>query len=129
VGAARRRGVIFDFGNGLSGHLNRDMVERHQAGLLARHAFHRSNAKSRTTGVIDFPNVMSKLLMFGMPLAQVVACVTTNAAKVVEEFEASFPQFHDCDVRRRSDIQRAAIAEGVEPNMKGGKMHFDRRPS
>jgi hypothetical protein len=26
---------------------------------------------------------------------------------VVEEFEASFPQFHDCDIRRRSDIQRA----------------------
>jgi hypothetical protein len=33
---------------------------------------------------------------------------------VVEEFEGSFPQFDDCDVRRRSDIQRAAIAEGVE---------------
>jgi dihydroorotase len=38
---------------------------------------------SRSTGVIDFPNVMSKLLAFGLPLARVVACATTNAAKVL----------------------------------------------
>jgi dihydroorotase len=44
------------------------------------------NAMSRTTGVIDFPNVMSKLLMFGMPLAQVVACASTNAARVFDAF-------------------------------------------
>jgi len=44
------------------------------------------NAMSRTTGVVDFPNVMSKLLMFGMPLAQAVACATTNAAKVFDAF-------------------------------------------
>ena len=41
---------------------------------------------SRTTGVVDFPNVMSKFLMFGMPLSQVVACATTNAAKVFDSF-------------------------------------------
>ena len=41
---------------------------------------------SRTTGVVDFPNVMSKLLMFGMPLSQVVACAATNAARVFESF-------------------------------------------
>ena len=87
VAAAHRRGVIFDFGNGVSGHFNWDMVERAtKQGFWPDTLSTDWNAMSRTTGVIDFPNVMSKLLMFGMPLAQVVACATTNAAKVFDAF-------------------------------------------
>ncbi len=87
VAAARRRGVIFDFGNGVSGHFTWDMVERAtKQGFSPDTLSTDWNAMSRTTGVIDFPNVMSKLLMFGMPLAQVVACATTNAAKVFDAF-------------------------------------------
>jgi dihydroorotase len=87
VAAARRRGVIFDFGNGVSGHFNWDMVERAtRQGFWPDTLSTDWNAMSRTTGVVDFPNVMSKLLMFGMPLAQVVACATTNAAKVFDAF-------------------------------------------
>ena len=41
---------------------------------------------ARSTGVIDLPNVMSKLLMFGMPLDRVVACVTINAAQMFVAF-------------------------------------------
>ena len=44
------------------------------------------NTASRTTGVIDFPNVMSKFLMFGMPLDQVVARATVNPSRVFEAF-------------------------------------------
>jgi len=87
VAAARRRGVIFDFGNGVSGHFNWDMVEKAtKQGFWPDTLSTDWNAMSRTTGVVDFPNVMSKLLMFGMPLAQVVACATTNAAKVFDTF-------------------------------------------
>ena len=87
VAAARRRGVIFDFGNGVSGHFNWDMVERAtKQGFWPDTLSTDWNTMSRATGVIDFPNVMSKLLMFGMPLAQVVACATTNAAKVFDAF-------------------------------------------
>src|SRR5207248_2013155 len=72
VAAARRRGIIFDFGNGVSGHFNWDMVERAmKQGFWPDTLSTDWNAMSRTTGVVDFPNVMSKLLMFGMPLAQV----------------------------------------------------------
>jgi dihydroorotase len=39
---------------------------------------------SRTTGVVDFPNVMSKFLMFGMPLDQIIARSTINAARVFD---------------------------------------------
>lgn len=87
VTAARRRGVIFDFGNGVTGHFNWDMVERAtKQGFWPDTLSTDWAATSRTTGVVDFPNVMSKLLMFGMPLAQVVACATTNAAKVFDSF-------------------------------------------
>ena len=87
VAAARRRGIIFDFGNGVSGHFNWDMVERAtKQGFWPDTLSTDWNAMSRTTGVVDFPNVMSKLLMFGMPLAQAVACATTNAAKVFDAF-------------------------------------------
>ena len=87
VAAARRRGVIFDFGNGVSGHFNWDMVERAtKQGFWPDTLSTDWNAMSHTTGVVDFPNVMSKLLMFGMPLAQAVACATTNAAKVFDAF-------------------------------------------
>jgi dihydroorotase len=87
VAAARRRGIIFDFGNGVSGHFNWDMVEKAtKQGFWPDTLSTDWNAMSRTTGVVDFPNVMSKLLMFGMPLAQVVACATTNAAKVFDAF-------------------------------------------
>src|SRR6516162_5283888 len=34
----------------------------------------------------DFPNVMSKFLMFGMPLDQVIACATVNAARAFAAF-------------------------------------------
>jgi dihydroorotase len=87
VAAARRRGVIFDFGNGTTGHFNWDMVERAtRQGFWPDTLSTDWTTMSRATGVVDFPNVMSKLLMFGMPLAQVVACATTNAAKVFDAF-------------------------------------------
>ena len=44
------------------------------------------NTQSRTSGVIDFPNVMSKFLMLGMPLDKVIAAATVNAARVFETF-------------------------------------------
>ena len=87
VAAARRRGVLFDFGNGTAGHFNWDMVEKAtRQGFWPDTLSTDWTATARTTGVVDFPNVMSKFLMFGMPLSQVVACATTNAAKAFDSF-------------------------------------------
>src|ERR1700682_3905042 len=89
VAAARRRGVIFDFGHGVSDHFHWDMVERAtKQGFWADTFSTDWNVMSRTTGVVDFPNVMSKFLMFGMPLSQVIGCATASAARV-------FPAFAD----------------------------------
>jgi dihydroorotase len=85
--AARRRGIWFDFGNGVADHFNWDVVERAMKQGFAPDTFSTDwNTMSRTTGVIDFPNVMSKFLMFGMPLDQVIARATVNAARVFDAF-------------------------------------------
>ena len=85
--AARRRGIWFDFGNGVADHFNWDVVERAiKQGFAPDTISTDWNTMSRTTGVIDFPNVMSKFLMFGMPLDQVIAQATVNAARVFEAF-------------------------------------------
>jgi dihydroorotase len=85
--AARRRGVLFDFGNGVFDHFNWDVVERAMKQGFAPDTFSTDwNTQSRTTGVVDFPNVMSKFLMFGMPLDQVIARATVAAARVFNVF-------------------------------------------
>ncbi len=85
--AARRRGVLFDFGNGVSDHFNWDVVERSMKQGFAPDTFSTDwNTQSRTSGVVDFPNVMSKFLMFGMPLDQVIARATLNAARAFDAF-------------------------------------------
>jgi dihydroorotase len=83
--AARRRGVWFDIANGRNGHIRWDVAERvMQQGFLPDTISTDWNTESRTTGVIDLPNVMSKFLHLGMPLDKVVACATVNAARMFE---------------------------------------------
>jgi dihydroorotase len=85
--AARRRGVRFDFGNGGTGHFTWDMVERAtKQGFWPDTLSTDWTPAGRAAGVIDLPNVMSKFLMFGMPLDKVVATVTTNAAQLFSSF-------------------------------------------
>jgi dihydroorotase len=107
--AARRRGIWFDFGNGVADHFNWDVVERAMKQGFAPDTFSTDwNTMSRTTGVIDFANVMSKFLMFGMPLDQVIARSTVNAARV-------FPAFEDrgtLNVGAPADIAVLELREG-----------------
>ena len=108
--AARRRGVWFDVGNGRNGHLRWDIVDRiMQAGFWPDTFSTDGNTTSRTTGVIDFPNVMSKFLSFGMTLDQVVARATVNASRV-------FPLFNDrgtLNVGAPADVAVLELREGM----------------
>jgi len=110
VTAARRRGVIFDFGNGVADHFDWDTVEKATRQGLWPDTFSTDwNTRSKTTGVVDFPNVMSKLLMFGMPLSQAIACATVNAARV-------FPSFDDrgtLNVGAPADVAILELREGT----------------
>jgi dihydroorotase len=108
--AARRRGIIFDFGNGTLDHFDWATVEKATRQGFWPDTFSTDwNTQSRTTGVVDFPNVMSKFFMFGMPLTQVIACATVNAARV-------FPAFDDrgtLNVGAPADVAILELREGT----------------
>jgi dihydroorotase len=85
--AARRRGVCFDVGNGTVGHITWEQAERAmKQGFLPHTISTDWTVQGRADGVIDLPNVMSKFLLLGMSLNQVIACVTIDAARVFEAF-------------------------------------------
>jgi len=108
--AARRRGVWFDVANGRTGHLRWDTVDRiMQTGFWPDTLSTDGSATSRTTGVVDFPNVMSKFLHVGMTLDQVVARATLNASRV-------FPLFSDrgtLNVGAPADVAVLELREGT----------------
>ena len=108
--AARRRGIRFDFGNGLNEHWNWDVA---QSGL--RQGFPPDTISSdltiagRTDQVIDLPNVVSKFVYMGMPLNQALACVTTNAARSFRELNA----FGTLRVGAPADVTVLELAQGT----------------
>jgi dihydroorotase len=111
--AARRRGVRFDLGNGRTGHLRWDIAERVlRDGFLPDTLSTDWTPEGRTAQVIDFPNVMSKFLMLGMSIDQVIACATVNAAHL-------FPVFRD-----RGSLSTGAPADIAVLELREGTFEF-----
>ncbi len=111
--AARRRGVWFDLGNGRTGHLRWDIAEQVlKAGFLPDTFSTDWTPEGRTAQVIDFPNVMSKFLMLGMPLDQVIARATANPARVFKIFNG------------RGTLKPGAPADVAVLELREGKFEF-----
>jgi len=107
--AARRRGIRFDIGNGRIGHFTWDtMAEGIKAGFLPDTTSSDWTDAGRAEQVVDFPNVMSKLLLLGVPLMPVIAMGTSNAA-------AAFPAFKGLGTLRvgaPADVTLMELREG-----------------
>jgi dihydroorotase len=87
VRAARDRGVLFDVGNGRTAHITWEMAERAlEQDFLPDTISSDLTAPGRTDRVFDFPTVLSKFLMLGLSLEQVIARATVNAAKAMTPF-------------------------------------------
>ena len=108
--AARRRGVWFDIGNGQTGHMRWDTI-----GAIMKAGFWPDTfstdwgTNSKTTGVIDLPNCMSKLLGHGMTVNQAIARATVNPARI-------FPLFNDrgtLNVGAPADVALLELREGT----------------
>jgi dihydroorotase len=114
VAAARRRGVWFDVGNGVNGHLRWDIVDKIMKQKFWPDTISTDwNTMSRTTGVVDFPNCMSKYLGYGMSVPQIVACATINAAR-------TFPVFKD-----RGTLKVGAPADVALLELRDGSFEFE----
>ena len=112
--AARKRGVRFDVGNGRTGHLRWDIADQVlKAGFLPDTFSTDWTPEGRTSQVIDFENVMSKFLLLGMSLDQVIACTTTNASR-------AFPVFQG-----RGTLKTGAPADVAVIELREGNFDFD----
>src|SRR5262252_3671078 len=111
--AARQRGVWFDVGNGQTGHMRWDTIDSiMKAGFWPDTFSTDWNSNSRTTGVIDLPNCMSKLLNLGMPVPVAIACATVNASR-------TFEIFHD-----RGTLNVGAPADVALLELRSGNFEF-----
>ena len=108
--AARRRGAWFDVGNGQTGHMRWDTIEAiMKAGFWPDTFSTDWNTNSRTTGVVDFPNCMSKLLGYGMTVSEAIERGTLNPSRV-------FPLFNDrgtLNVGAPADVALLELREGT----------------
>lgn len=85
--AARRRGVWFDVGNGRTGHLRWDTVDRiMQAGFWPDSFSTDWTPEGRSAQVFDFPNVLSKGLLIGMSLDAIIARATLHPSRMFDVF-------------------------------------------
>jgi dihydroorotase len=109
VREARHRGIRFDFGNGLNEHWNWDLAQSGlQQGFPPDTISTDLTIAGRTNQVIDLPNVVSKFLLMGMPLGQAIACVTSNAARSIREFNA----YGSLRVGAAADVTVLELAQG-----------------
>jgi dihydroorotase len=89
VHAARRRGIRFDFSNGLNEHWDWSVAEKALAQGFAPDTIATDlTVAGRAEQVLDLPNVMSKMLLLGMSLRDVLACVTVGASKAFRELNS-----------------------------------------
>jgi len=85
---ARKRGVLFDVGNGLNKHITWDIAERAlKAGLAPDTISTDWVPMGRTDQILNIGNVLSKFLLLGMPLDHVIACATSNAVRAIPAFK------------------------------------------
>lgn len=89
VRRARENGIRFDFGNGLNEHWAWEVAAQALAQDFPPDTISSDlNVPGRSAQVFDLPNVLSKFLVLGMPLDQVLACATHNAAQTFRELTA-----------------------------------------
>ena len=110
---ARKRGVWFDVGNGVTGHMRWDTI-----GAIVKAGFWPDtfstdwNVMSKTSGVVDLPNCMSKLLGYGMSVSDAIARATINASRI-------FPVFKD-----RGTLKVGAPADVAILELREGSFEF-----
>ena len=107
--AARKRGIRFDVGNGRVAHITWALAE---SGLKQKFLPDTISSDwtdaGRTDQVFDFPNVLSKFLLLGLPVGEVIGMGTANAAHAV----APFKDLGTLRVGATADVSVLEIREG-----------------
>jgi dihydroorotase len=106
---ARRRGVLFDLGHGAGSFLWPVASRAVEQGFTPDSISTDLHASSILAQQSDMPNCMSKMMLLGMSLVDVVARATVAPAKAI----ARFPRLGTLAVGRTADIAVLELQSGV----------------
>lgn len=105
--AARRRGVLFDLGHGAGSFFWYVAVPAFQEKFYPDTISTDLHTGSMNAGMKDLPNVMSKVLNLGVPLPEVIAMATWNAARAIRR-----PELGHLDVGAEADVTVLRLDRG-----------------
>ncbi len=88
VRAARKRGVIFDIGNGRLGHVRWDVVKSALDQDFAPDTYSDDwTMAGFKTGLLGMPQMMSNMMSFGVSLKEVITAATVRSASLFPAFK------------------------------------------
>ncbi len=104
---AQERGIVFDVGHGGSSFAYSVAVPATDAGFWPNTISTDLHAESMNAGMKDLTNVMSKFLLLGMPLREVIRATTWTPAQVIGRRELGH-----LDVGATADVAILRLREG-----------------
>jgi dihydroorotase len=124
VWEARKRGIIFDAGHGGGSFLFRQAVPAMKEGFHPDVISTDLHIGSMNSGMKDILNTMSKFLVMGMPLADVLKSNTARAAEVIKR-----PDLGHLGVGAEADIAVLNLRRGTFGfiDTEGGKLLGDQK--
>jgi len=105
--AAQKKGVLFDVGHGGAGFWFSQAVPAFQQGLIPNSFGSDLHRFSMNAGMKNMLNIMSKYMAIGMPLEDVIAHATWNAAKSIKREDLG-----NLDVGAVADITVLSLMKG-----------------
>ena len=105
--AARKRGVVFDVGHGGGSFLFRQAVPATKQGFWPDVISTDLHTGSNNAGMKDILNVMSKMLVLGMPVNDVIRANTAKAAEIIKR-----PELGHLGVGAEADVAVLALRKG-----------------
>lgn len=121
---ARRRGVLFDAGHGAGSFVFRNVVPCVEQGFYPDSISTDLHTLSMNTGMLDMATTMSKFLVIGMPLVEVIRKSTIDAARVIDR-----TQHGHLSVGADADVAVLNLAHGSFGYLDSfdGRLEGDRR--
>ena len=104
---ARRRGVIFDLGNGAGSFWFRNAVPSYEQGFYPDTISTDLYADNMNGPVFNLLHIMSKYLAIGMPLEEVLYRTTKRPAEII-----GHPELGDLAAGREADIAVLKVQKG-----------------